>query len=98
MKSVKESSLVLTSYNPTKIKATVKIISENAHRFNIIIKIPAMDLTSSMVKKQPKIWGCESTDLERKIICLSGDMEDLKKLIKINTPNGVQMELFSKLV
>ena len=88
----KYAQLVLTSYNSKTIDVSIESILSQALKMNISVKGKPV---SSMVTSNKKIpmWGCEKNDVKRKSVLVSGSVQDLMKLIRIETPEGVYIQL-----
>lgn len=89
----KSARLVLTSYDEPKIDESVSNILENASRFNVEIKKEPFDQKIGQFDNEPKLWGCDSKEIIRKAMMIRGPMSDMQNLVRIQTPDGVLVEL-----
>jgi hypothetical protein len=93
--NVKEAELVLNSYDTGKIASAIANIKKSNSQLNITLGAPKNHTSSKPVK--PKIWGCETNDLKRKIMSVSGSQEDMTKLLlKLKVTEGVYIQLLPK--
>lgn len=88
----KSAQLVLTSYNSKTIDVSIESILSQALKMNISVKGKPVSSAVSSNKKIP-MWGCEKNDVKRKSVFVSGSIQDLMKLIRIETPEGVYIQL-----
>lgn len=93
MEMQKSAQLVLTSYNLKTIDVSIDAILSQAVKMNISVEGKPVSSKVVPSKKTTPMWGCERDDVQRKSIFVSGSIDDLKKLIKIKTPEGVYVQL-----
>ncbi len=89
----KSAQLVLTSYNSKTIDVSIESILSQALKMNISVE--GKPVSSKVIPSNKKIpmWGCEKDDVKRKSVFVSGSIQDLMKLIRIETPEGVYVQL-----
>ena len=89
---MEEHTLTFTGYQGTKVRETVKIIRENAHKFNV-------DITGKPVKEkkplrdQPKLHGCDVKDLTIYSLNIKGELPNVRDLVNMDTPFGIMINL-----
>lgn len=84
----KTAHLVLTGYEPSKIEGTISQIKKYTKQIGLEAKEESV-----LVKGKSELWGCQKDDTKQKSILVSGSMEDLQKLIKFKTVDGVYLQL-----
>jgi ribosomal protein S10 len=87
----KSAHLVLTGYDLSKIEGTVSKIKKYTKEIGLEVKDESIS-----VKGKSELWGCQKDDTKQKSILVSGSLEDLQKLIKIKTADGVYVQLLLK--
>ena len=87
--------LVLTSYDLPKIKTSISRILESAPKFNVEIQEKPFTQKIGQFDNEPKLWGCDGKDVIRKAMIVNGSFTDMQNLVKIETPDGVLIELLS---
>ena len=88
----KQFQLAFTGYNESNIKTAVKTIVKNSSRFDIIVK-GAPIKENGFLTHQPNLRGCDKVDLKIYSISIKGILADIRNLIKMETPYGVQINL-----
>jgi hypothetical protein len=87
----KSAHLVLTGYELSKINETMSKIKKYTKEIGLQVKDE-----SSPAKGKSELWGCQKDDTKQKSILVSGSTEDLQKLIKFKTADGVYLQLLLK--
>ncbi len=90
---VERAQLLFTGYNSSNVKTAVAKIVKQSSAFHVTVHGTPMTQKAKPVKGQPKLWGCGKEDVANTLIIVSGSLNDVKKLVKVDTPNGVQIEL-----
>lgn len=91
--TLKSAKLVLTSYDQPKVDKSISSILKNASKFNVEIKEGPFVQKIGQFDNEPKLWGCDGNDVIRKAMMVRGSFSDMKNLVKIQTPDGVLVEL-----
>lgn len=90
------AQLVLNSYDSSKIKTAISKIKKSNSKFNVKLGKPITSKTK-LAKGEPKIWGCETNDLKREVMEVSGSVDDLKKLLlNLKLTEGVYIQLLPR--
>ena len=89
----RDAKLVLTSYDLPKVGESISTILKNAPQFDIEIKKPPFDQKIGQSDDEPKLWGCDGNDVIRKAMILRGSFSNMRDLVRIQTPEGVLIEL-----
>ncbi|MBM2851811.1 MAG: hypothetical protein HW420_358 [Candidatus Nitrosotenuis sp.] len=87
----KFAHLVLTGYELPKIEGTVSQIKKYTKQIGLEVKEESVS-----IKGKSELWGCQKDDTKQKSILVSGSMEDLQKLLKFKTADGVYLQLLLK--
>jgi len=88
----KQIQLAFTGYNESNVKTAVKTIMVNSSSFDIIVKGNPIK-ESGLITNQPNLRGCDNADLKIYSISITGTIVDIRNLVKMKTPQGVQIDL-----
>lgn len=88
-----DTKLVLTSYDLPKIDKSISTILKNAPKLKVEIKKDPVTQKVGQFADEPKLWGCDGKDVKRKAIIVSGSFSNIQELVRIQTPDGVLVEL-----
>ena len=84
--------IVFTGYHESDVKTAVDTIRENSEVFGITVNgNPKKE--KGLIHYQPNLRGCDKKDLSVYSLTISGALTDVRNLIKIKTPSGVQIDL-----
>lgn len=92
----KSAKLVLTSYNLDTINTSLAVILAQAVKMRVSVEGTPVSSKVVFSNDDTPIWGCKRSDVKRKSVFVSGSVQDLKKLIKIKTAEGVYVQLLPK--
>jgi ribosomal protein S17 len=93
MKMEKTAKLVVTSYDLPKVNGTITKIMQQSSKYHVNVTSSPVTLKMTVSHDQPKIWGRKGDDVKMKSIFVSGSSDDLRKLLKIQAPDGVYIQL-----
>lgn len=83
--------LTFTGYDEKDVKSAIETIRTESSKFNI--KLGESVLQKRLLKDQPKLRGCDESDLTIFSVIITGEFENAKNLVKVRTPYGVQIDL-----
>ncbi len=91
----KQIQLAFTGYNESNVKIAVNKIRKCSSNFDIIIDgTPIKE--KGLINHQPDLRGCDNKDLKVYSLAIQGDLANIKNLVKLKTPLGVQIDLLPK--
>ena len=88
----KQIQLAFAGYNESNVKTAVKTIVTNSPNFNIVVKGNAIK-EDGLIINQPNLRGCDNKDLKIYSISIMGSLVNIRNLVKMKTPPGVQIDL-----
>ena len=88
----KQVQLAFTGYNESNVKLALKTIMKKSSDFDVIVNGKPIQQHELLVG-QPQLRGCDKKDLTVFSVSITGSLENLKNLVKIKTPLGVQIDL-----
>ena len=87
-----KKQLVVTGYKKSSVKKAINIISTFAQKYDVKVGDKPVH-HFSLVKYQPVLHGANISDLTIYSVYIIGNLKNIKKLMNINTPKGVIIEL-----
>lgn len=87
------AKLMVTSYDLPKVDVTISNVMRQSSKINVTIKGKPVIQKVTTSSNRPKVWGCTIDDLKRKSIFVRGSADNLKKILKIQAPDGVYIQL-----
>jgi len=91
----KQIQLSFTGYEKSNIKTALEKIRKESLAFNVTVHGTSVKRQIKLVQGQPKLWGCDKEDVTIRTLLVSGYLKDIKNLVRLDTPDGVQIELLS---
>lgn len=85
----------ITSYHRIDVKKTITIFVNKSRHFHVILD--DFKEEKRLLKNQPKLRGCDEKDLTIYSMLMSGTLENVKNLIKTDTPLGVQIDILERI-
>ena len=102
MKSMKrvghlqQITLSFAGYERSNLKSALSKIMEQSAAFNVIVYGSPVKQHIEQVEGHPILFGCSNNDdIIIETLSVSGSLDNIKKLVRQDTPAGVQIELLS---
>ena len=80
-------------YRRPDVDTALSKIMKQSKKHNVNIHGGPISRKFELLSTHPKLWGCDKDDLIVMVLTVDGKKEDIKDLIRTDTPIGVQMEL-----
>lgn len=84
--------LAFTGYNESNVRSAIETIQKNSFNFKIRIDGKARK-ENGLITNQPLLRGCYNEDLKVYSLIINGTLVNMRNLIKMQTPYGVQIDL-----
>lgn len=85
------AQVILTGYDKIKIDKSVKIIKEYSKQINIEINEGLEE-----IEAKAELWGCNNNGVERRILFLTGTIDNLQSILDAKTEEGIYLQLLLK--
>ena len=82
------AQVILTGYDESKMDKSVKKIL----KYSDILGLSVIE-DGLKIKPKSKLWGCKKEDVYEEVIFLSGNIDDLKKILDVKIKDGIYLQL-----
>ncbi|PJC51302.1 MAG: hypothetical protein CO032_00150 [Nitrosopumilales archaeon CG_4_9_14_0_2_um_filter_34_16] len=92
----KSLQVAFTGYHESQVKIAVKTIVKSSPHFGVVVQsTPRKE--NGLINYQPNLRGCDNNDLHVYSLAIAGSLANVRNLIKMKTPLGVQIDLLPNL-
>lgn len=95
-KQIEQYKMTFMGYKRDDVERAVSKITSHSGRHKVSIDGRATRASMKDVEGHPGLLGCDAKGMMAKFLHVSGDLDDVKNLIRTDTPRGVLIELLPR--